>query len=134
VSKKRKRKKVKGIRIPKTIEQKLSDLDAHLFLLRENWQGLKENASYLKTVLHNNYEEFKTNYDESYEKQYGFFRSVVDDVVHDYLKCGDLKEGFARVRCTNPDCREEYPCLPAGRSWHSHARDGGSAQAVIPKR
>jgi len=50
VSKKRKRKKVKGIRIPKTIEQKLSDLDAHLFLLRENWHGLKENASYLKTV------------------------------------------------------------------------------------
>jgi hypothetical protein len=50
VSKKRKRTSVEGIRIPKTIEQKLSDLDAHLFLLRENWQGLKENASYLKTV------------------------------------------------------------------------------------
>jgi len=50
VSKKRKRKKVKGIKIPKTIEQKLSDLDAHLFLLRENWQGLKENASYLKDI------------------------------------------------------------------------------------
>jgi hypothetical protein len=24
----------------------------------------------------------------------------VDDVVHDYLKCGDMKEGFARIRCT----------------------------------
>jgi hypothetical protein len=35
-------------------------------------------------------------------------RSVVDDVVYDYLKCGDLKEGFARVQCTNPDCRKEY--------------------------
>jgi hypothetical protein len=88
----------------------------------------------LWNILHNNYEEFKANYDESYEKQYGFFRSVVDDVVHDYLKCADLKEGFARVRCTNPDCRNEYPCLPAGRSWHSVARDGGSAQAVILNR
>jgi hypothetical protein len=48
-------------------------------------------------ILHNSYEELKANYDESYERQYGFFRSVVDDVVHDYLKCGDLKEGFARV-------------------------------------
>jgi hypothetical protein len=55
----------------------------------------------LWNILHNNYEEFKANYDESYEKQYGFFRPVIDDVVHDYLKCGDLKEGFARVRCTN---------------------------------
>ena len=27
-------------------------------------------------ILHNNYEEFKANYDESYEKQYGFFRLV----------------------------------------------------------
>ncbi|MCK4426549.1 MAG: transposase zinc-binding domain-containing protein [Deltaproteobacteria bacterium] len=32
----------------------------------------------------------------------------MDDVVHDDLKCGDLKEGFAKVRCTNPDCRKEY--------------------------
>jgi hypothetical protein len=35
--------------------------------------------------------EFKANYDESYEKQYGFFHSVVDNVVHDCLKCGDLE-------------------------------------------
>jgi hypothetical protein len=62
----------------------------------------------LWNIPHNNYEEFKANYDESYEKQYGFFRPVIDEVVHDYLKCGDLKEGFARVRCTNPDCRNEY--------------------------
>jgi hypothetical protein len=62
----------------------------------------------LWNILHNNYEEFRANYDESYEKQYGFFRCVIDEVVQDYLKCGDLKEGFARVRCTNPDCRNEY--------------------------
>ena len=41
--------------------------------------------------------EFKANYDESYEKQYGFFRSVVDDVVHDHLKMrrpeGSLRQG-----------------------------------------
>jgi hypothetical protein len=43
--------------------------------------------------------------DEYCEKQYGFFRPVVDEVVEEYLRCGDLHEGFARVRCTNRDCR-----------------------------
>lgn len=28
------------------------------------------------------------------------------EVVYGYLRCGDLREGFARVRC--PDCREEF--------------------------
>jgi hypothetical protein len=55
----------------------------------------------LWNILYNNYEEFKAKYDEGYEKQYSFFRPIIDDVVHDYLKCGDLKEGFARIRCTN---------------------------------
>jgi hypothetical protein len=50
----------------------------------------------------------KPLYDGDCEKQYGFFRPVVDEVVEDYLRCGDLHEGFARVRCTNPDCRHEY--------------------------
>ncbi|MDL1961864.1 MAG: hypothetical protein LWX01_09260 [Deltaproteobacteria bacterium] len=52
----------------------------------------------LWSILHNNYEEFKAYYDESCEKQYGFFNSVVDEVVQEYLKCGDLVEGFARKR------------------------------------
>jgi hypothetical protein len=50
VGKKKKRKTDKKHKIPKTLEQKLSDLDAHMFLLRENWRGLKENTRYLKTV------------------------------------------------------------------------------------
>jgi ribosomal protein S27E len=28
------------------------------------------------------------------------------NAVLDFLKCGDLREGFARVRC--PDCRHEF--------------------------
>jgi hypothetical protein len=26
--------------------------------------------------------------------------------VEEYLKCGDLQEGFARVRCTNQEWRQ----------------------------
>ena len=64
--------------------------------------------STLWKILHNHYEDFKAGYDEYYEKQYGFFRPVVDEVVEEYLRCGDLHEGFARVRCTNPECKHEY--------------------------
>ena len=59
-------------------------------------------------ILHNHYEDFKAGYDEHCEKHYGFFRSVVDEVVEEYLRCGDLHEGFARVRCTNPECKHEF--------------------------
>ncbi|MDP6415798.1 MAG: transposase, partial [Gammaproteobacteria bacterium] len=42
----------------------------------------------------------------------GFWRPVIDRSVTAFLKCGDLHEGFARVRC--PDCKHEmfvaYSC------------------------
>jgi hypothetical protein len=40
--------------------------------------------AYISATLDPHAPEFKANYDESYEKHYGFFRSVVDDVVYDY--------------------------------------------------
>ncbi|MCP4371084.1 MAG: IS91 family transposase, partial [Deltaproteobacteria bacterium] len=57
-------------------------------------------------MLNDHYDSFEQGYDERFEKQYGFFRSIIREVVHDYLSCGDLKNGFARVRCN--DCSEEY--------------------------
>jgi len=57
-------------------------------------------------LFNNHYEAFERNYHGRFEKEYGYFRPVISEVVHDYLKCGDLKEGFARVRC--PDCAHEY--------------------------
>ena len=35
-----------------------------------------------------------------------FFRPIIGAVVRNYLTCGDLKNGFARVRCG--DCSAEY--------------------------
>ena len=61
-------------------------------------------------ILHNQYEDFKAGYDEHCEKQYGFFRPVVDEVVEEYLRCGDLHEGFARVRCPNAERRRNLIC------------------------
>jgi hypothetical protein len=66
----------------------------------------KPQESPLWKLLNNHYDSFEQGYDERFETQHGFFRSIISEVVHDYLLCGDLKNGFARVRCN--DCSEEY--------------------------
>ena len=45
-------------------------------------------------------------WEERFERRYGFWRSFVDEQVRRYLDCGLYENGFARVRC--PDCRAEY--------------------------
>ena len=57
-------------------------------------------------MLQNHFERFEQAYDDRFERDYGFYRQVISDVVYAYLKYGDLKDGFARVRC--PDCHYEY--------------------------
>jgi hypothetical protein len=57
-------------------------------------------------LLDSHYEGFEQRYEERFEREYGFFRPIISEVVRDYLKCGDLKKGFARVRC--PECKYEY--------------------------
>jgi len=62
--------------------------------------------SALWQILDRHFEEFERNYSEKFEKKYGFFRRVIGEVVRAFLRCGDLKDGFARVRC--PKCGHEY--------------------------
>jgi hypothetical protein len=38
-------------------------------------------------------------YDEHFSRQYGFWRPYVEQVIYRYLNCGDLHNGFARVKC-----------------------------------
>lgn len=45
-------------------------------------------------------------YDERFTRHYGFYRPVISEVVRAYIKCGDLEQGFAWVRCL--DCYHEY--------------------------
>jgi ribosomal protein S27E len=51
------------------------------------------------------FDEFERVYPERYQKTYGYWRPVIRSAIDKFLKCGDLKEGFARVRC--PDCGKE---------------------------
>ena len=69
-------------------------------------------ASDLWRLIDTHFETFQQVYDERFQTKYGFWRPVIEHSVEAYLKCGDLQEGFARVRC--PDCRHEmfvaYSC------------------------
>jgi hypothetical protein len=51
-------------------------------------------------------ETFEQIYDDRFPKQYGFLRQYVKNVIYRHLDFGILKNGFARVRCS--DCGHEY--------------------------
>jgi hypothetical protein len=57
-------------------------------------------------LVEEHFDEFERIYPQKYEKQYGFWRPIIRSAVQKFLKCGDLKEGFARVKCKN--CGTEH--------------------------
>ena len=52
------------------------------------------------------YHAVRDEWEERYERRYGFWRAAADKAVGAYLDCGLLENGFARVRCGS--CRAEY--------------------------
>ena len=52
------------------------------------------------------FETFVQIYDEHFSRQYGFWRPYIEQVIYRYLDCGNLHNGFARVKCK--DCGHEY--------------------------
>ncbi len=62
-------------------------------------------ASDLWRLIDQHFNTFQQVYDERYQAKYGYWRPIIEQSVTAYLKCGDLQEGFARVRCT--DCKHE---------------------------
>lgn len=63
-------------------------------------------ASPFIKVVRDHFDEFERVYPEKFQAKYGFWRPIIRTSIDKFLKCGDLKEGFARVRC--PDCHEEF--------------------------
>ena len=62
-------------------------------------------ASDLWRLIDQHFDSFQQVYDERYQAKYGYWRPIIEQSVTAYLKCGDLHEGFARVRCA--DCQHE---------------------------
>ncbi len=57
-------------------------------------------------VMFHYFEEFVSEYENRSEREYGYFRPVIKEVVEKYLDCGNRKCGFARIRCG--DCGKEF--------------------------
>jgi len=64
-----------------------------------------QDSDYYRCV-EDNFETFVQIYDEHFSRQYGFWRPYIEQVIYRYLDCGDLHNGFARVKCK--DCGHEY--------------------------
>jgi hypothetical protein len=75
-------------------------------------------------VFFHYFAEFLREYESRFEREYGFLRPVIQDVVEKYLDCGNPMCGFARIRC--PDCGEErlllFSCKTRGFCPSCHAR------------
>lgn len=56
------------------------------------------NSAYYRCV-EDHFETFEQVYEDRFAWQYGFFRPYVKQVIYRYLDCGDLHNGFARVKC-----------------------------------
>ncbi|MFC1476748.1 transposase [Fibrobacterota bacterium] len=52
------------------------------------------------------FNEFEQVYPKRYGMRFGFWRPIIRNAIDKFMKCGDLKNGFARVRC--PKCGEEF--------------------------
>jgi len=67
----------------------------------------------LYRVLFHYFDQFLAEYESRFERDYGFLRSIIKEVVERYLDCGNPRCGFARIRC--PNCGEERPLLSLER-------------------
>ncbi|TFG92595.1 MAG: transposase [Syntrophobacterales bacterium] len=78
----------------------------------------------LYRVLFHHFDRFLTEYEDRFEREYGFFRPIVREVVEKYLDCGNPRSGFARIRC--PDCAEErlvmFSCRTRGFCPSCHGK------------
>lgn len=62
--------------------------------------------NYYYKCVEDNFEALERIWDDKYQNKYGYWRPHILDVIYDYLDCGDLHMGFARVKCE--DCNKEY--------------------------
>ena len=59
----------------------------------------------LHTILDNHFNSFVENYEVKYAEECGRYSlERITSVIEEYWKCGDFKQGIARVKCTNPEC------------------------------
>jgi len=63
-------------------------------------------ATPLYRLFDAHFDEVRGQWEERFERRYGYWRGLVDEQVLRYLDCGLFENGFARIRC--PECTEEH--------------------------
>jgi hypothetical protein len=63
-------------------------------------------ASPFHRLVREHFDEFEQVYPQRYGMRFGFWRPVIREAIEKFLECGDLRHGFARVRC--PKCDETF--------------------------
>jgi len=75
-------------------------------------------------VLFHHIDSFLKAYESRFEREYGYLRPIVEEVVDKYLDCGNPKCGFARIKCS--DCGREkllmFSCKTRGFCPSCHAK------------
>ena len=66
----------------------------------------KPRASPLWQCLSRHFHAFLAAYEQRFQPHFGFLRPIIPEVVDKFLDCGDLGQGFARIRCDH--CQHEY--------------------------
>ena len=75
----------------------------------------------LYRALFHNFDRFLSEYEIRFEKEYGYFRPIVQEVVGRYLDCGNPRSGFAlmnrsRIMRTAKRGPDPLSGLPSGAS------------------
>ena len=70
-------------------------------------------ATPLYRLVETRYEEVKAQWEERFERRYGFCRGFVDEQVRRYEDCGLFENGFVRIR-TPSVTRSTSSRSPAG--------------------
>ena len=63
-------------------------------------------ATPLYRLFETHFDDVRGQWEERFERRFGFWRGCVDEQVLRYLDCALFENGFARIRC--PECAEEY--------------------------
>jgi hypothetical protein len=100
-----------------------------------SYRARRPRASPWWQCLHACLGDFLTNYPTRYEEDLGPLRPVVSASLRAFLRCGDLAQGFARIRCA--DCAHEYllpfTCKKRGACPSCHQRRSVDAAHIIAR-